>query len=79
MSRSIQTFTRSRNKNSKNNLDFENIGGLSDHIKTLKELIMFPLLYENLYFHFKIKAPRGVLFYGPPGKYCHYALLFGFD
>lgn len=67
MSKTLQTFTRSKNINSKNKLDFNNVGGLAHHIKALKELIIFPLLYGNLYSHFNIKAPRGVLFYGPPG------------
>ncbi|XP_044747035.1 ATPase family AAA domain-containing protein 2-like [Coccinella septempunctata] len=67
MSRSSKPCTCSRKKNSRNKLDFSNVGGLSHHIKTLKELIIFPLLYGNLYSHFNIKAPRGVLFYGPPG------------
>ncbi|KAL3285944.1 hypothetical protein HHI36_000459 [Cryptolaemus montrouzieri] len=58
---------RPRTTRPRSTLDFAQIGGLSHHIKTLKELIIFPLLHGNLYSHFNIKAPRGVLFYGPPG------------
>lgn len=49
-------------------LDFCKIGGLSNHLKTLREIIIFPLLHSNIYTHFNIKAPRGVLFHGPPGE-----------
>lgn len=51
----------------KNLTDFSKVGGLSSHIKLLREIIIFPLLYGELYKHFNIKAPRGVLFFGPPG------------
>ncbi|GJQ79242.1 hypothetical protein Trydic_g5486 [Trypoxylus dichotomus] len=47
--------------------DFSKVGGLSSHIKLLREIIIFPLLYGDLYKHFNVKAPRGVLFFGPPG------------
>lgn len=47
--------------------DFSKIGGLNHHIKLLRELIVTPLLYGDLFKHFNIKAPRGVLFFGPPG------------
>ncbi|XP_076267711.1 ATPase family AAA domain-containing protein 2-like isoform X2 [Rhynchophorus ferrugineus] len=51
-----------------NAIDFCKIGGLSHHIATLREIIIIPLLHGNVFAHFNIKAPRGVLFYGPPGK-----------
>lgn len=49
-------------------VDFSKVGGLSHHIAVLKEIIIFPLIYTDLYVHFSIKVPRGVLFYGPPGE-----------
>ncbi|KAK9731372.1 ATPase family associated with various cellular activities (AAA) [Popillia japonica] len=52
---------------SRNLTDFSKVGGLSSHIKLLREIIIFPLLYGDLYKHFNVKAPRGVLFFGPPG------------
>lgn len=54
---------------SRNLTDFSKVGGLSSHIKLLREIIIFPLLYGDLYKHFNVKAPRGVLFFGPPGTY----------
>ncbi|MFT7816173.1 ATPase family AAA domain-containing protein 2 isoform X3 [Arapaima gigas] len=46
---------------------FESIGGLSSHISALKEMVVFPLLYPEVFERFKIQPPRGCLFYGPPG------------
>ncbi|KAI8810295.1 hypothetical protein BJ742DRAFT_199141 [Cladochytrium replicatum] len=46
---------------------FEMIGGLQEHIQTLKEMVVMPLMYPEIFANFKIKPPRGVLFYGPPG------------
>ena len=31
-------------------------------------MIVFPLMYPEVFERFKISPPRGVLFYGPPGK-----------
>ncbi|KFP72297.1 ATPase family AAA domain-containing protein 2, partial [Apaloderma vittatum] len=46
---------------------FDGVGGLSDHISALKEMVIFPLLYPEVFEKFKIQPPRGCLFYGPPG------------
>ncbi|KAF3849632.1 hypothetical protein F7725_019351 [Dissostichus mawsoni] len=46
---------------------FDHVGGLSNHIKSLKEMVVFPLLYPEIFEKFKIQPPRGCLFYGPPG------------
>ncbi|MGH0164133.1 UNVERIFIED_CONTAM: hypothetical protein FKN15_055258 [Acipenser sinensis] len=46
---------------------FDSIGGLSSHILALKEMVVFPLLYPEVFEKFKIQPPRGCLFYGPPG------------
>lgn len=49
-------------------IKFDAVGGLSQHVKSLKEMIIFPLLYPEVFEKFHINPPRGVLFYGPPGK-----------
>ncbi|XP_063905374.1 ATPase family AAA domain-containing protein 2-like isoform X2 [Zophobas morio] len=54
-------------KRTKPATDFSKVGGLSNHIKILRDTIIVPLLHNNVYTHFNIKTPRGVLFYGPPG------------
>ena len=46
---------------------FETVGGLGKHVQKLKEMIVFPLLYPEVFERFKIQPPRGCLFYGPPG------------
>ncbi|KAG9355751.1 hypothetical protein JZ751_000589 [Albula glossodonta] len=46
---------------------FDSIGGLTSHISSLKEMVVFPLLYPEVFERFKIQPPRGCLFYGPPG------------
>uniref|UniRef100_A0A803VAA1 ATPase family AAA domain-containing protein 2 n=1 Tax=Ficedula albicollis TaxID=59894 RepID=A0A803VAA1_FICAL len=46
---------------------FDGVGGLGDHISALKEMVVFPLLYPEVFERFKIQPPRGCLFYGPPG------------
>ena len=48
-------------------ISFEDVGGLDHHIRALKEMVVFPLLYPEVFEKFSISPPRGVLFYGPPG------------
>ncbi|XP_059178110.1 ATPase family AAA domain-containing protein 2-like isoform X3 [Physella acuta] len=49
------------------NVTFNSIGGLGKHIRALKEMVVFPLLYDKVFERFNVDPPRGVLFYGPPG------------
>lgn len=49
------------------NVTFDGVGGLNNHISQLKEMVMLPLLYPEVFQQFKITPPRGVLFHGPPG------------
>lgn len=48
-------------------ISFDKVGGLDGHIESLKEIIILPLLYPELFSRFGIKASKGVLFHGPPG------------
>jgi len=48
-------------------LSWEQIGGLDDYIRALKEMIVLPLLYPEVFEQFKLEPPKGVLFHGPPG------------
>jgi len=43
------------------------IGGLSDQIRELREVIELPLTNPELFLRVGIKPPKGVLLYGPPG------------
>ena len=49
------------------NINFDDIGGLDNYIDQLKEMVVLPLLYPELYQNFSIVPPRGVLFHGSPG------------
>ncbi|CAG9853574.1 unnamed protein product [Phyllotreta striolata] len=46
---------------------FGSIGGLDGHIQCLKEMILLPMMYPEVFKQFHIQPPRGVLFHGPPG------------
>ncbi|KAJ3063076.1 ATPase AAA domain-containing protein 2B, partial [Quaeritorhiza haematococci] len=48
-------------------VNFDMIGGLDEHIRSLKEMVVMPLLYPEIFANFRISPPRGVLFHGPPG------------
>ena len=47
--------------------DFTSVGGLDDHIHSLREMVVFPMLYPDVFEKFNIAPPRGVIFYGSPG------------
>lgn len=47
---------------------FEDVGGLERQIALIRELVQLPLQYPQVYRQLGINAPRGVLFYGPPGS-----------
>ena len=49
------------------NVNFDGVGGLQDHIDKLKEMVALPLLYPEVFQRFHVTPPRGVLFHGPPG------------
>ena len=49
------------------NVNFDSVGGLQDHIDKLKEMVALPLLYPEVFQRFHVTPPRGVLFHGPPG------------
>merc|ERR550539_1432642 len=48
-------------------ISYTNIGGLSEQIRELREVIELPLTNPELFVRVGIKAPKGVLLYGPPG------------
>ncbi|NWU28521.1 ATAD2 protein, partial [Dyaphorophyia castanea] len=48
-------------------VQFDGVGGLSEHISALKEMVILPLVYRDVFETLKLIPPRGCLFYGPPG------------
>jgi 26S proteasome regulatory subunit T4 len=49
------------------NISYNDIGGLSEQIRELREVIELPLINPDLFTRVGIKPPKGVLLYGPPG------------
>jgi len=48
-------------------VSFSSVGGLSEQIRELREVIELPLTNPELFQRVGIKPPKGVLLYGPPG------------
>ncbi len=46
---------------------YEDIGGLSEELQKVREMIELPLKHPELFERLGIKPPKGVLLYGPPG------------
>ncbi len=48
-------------------ITYEDIGGLSDEIQRLREMIELPMKHPEVFEKLGIDSPKGVLMYGPPG------------
>jgi proteasome-associated ATPase len=46
---------------------YEDIGGLKTQIEAIRDAVELPFLHPDLYEEHGLKAPKGVLLYGPPG------------
>lgn len=46
---------------------FDDIGGLSDVVERVKELVTYPELYAELYANSNLESTGGILLHGPPG------------
>jgi len=46
---------------------YEDIGGLGDEVKRVREMIELPLRHPELFERLGVEAPKGVLLHGPPG------------
>lgn len=42
---------------------FDQVGGLTSHLQSLKETVLFPLVYPELFETFKITPPKGLLLF----------------
>ncbi len=47
---------------------FADIGGLDSQIERIRDAVQLPFLHRSLYERYNLKAPKGVLLYGPPGN-----------
>ena len=48
-------------------INYEDIGGLRDEIRKVREMIELPLRHPEIFEKLGVKAPKGILLYGPPG------------
>ncbi|MGW0231026.1 proteasome ATPase [Actinopolymorpha singaporensis] len=48
-------------------IQYEDIGGLRNQIEQIRDAVELPYLHADLFREHELKAPKGVLLYGPPG------------
>ncbi|HIJ00922.1 MAG TPA: CDC48 family AAA ATPase, partial [Candidatus Methanomethylophilaceae archaeon] len=48
-------------------VSYEDIGGLGEEVKRVREMIELPLKHPELFRRLGVEAPKGVLLHGPPG------------
>ncbi len=48
-------------------VNYEDVGGLKEEIKKVREMIELPLKHPEIFEKLGIEAPKGVLLHGPPG------------
>ncbi len=46
---------------------YEKVGGLAEQIETIRDAVELPYLYKDRFSDYQLKAPKGILLYGPPG------------
>jgi proteasome-associated ATPase len=46
---------------------YEKVGGLKEQIETIRDAVELPYLYKDRFADYQLKAPKGILLYGPPG------------
>ncbi len=48
-------------------INYEDIGGLSEEIKKIREMVEIPIKHPEIFHRLSINPPKGVLLHGPPG------------
>ena len=48
-------------------ITYQDIGGLGPQIEQIRDAVELPFLHPDLYREHGLKAPKGILLYGPPG------------
>jgi proteasome-associated ATPase len=48
-------------------ISYEEIGGLSSQIEMIRDAVELPYLHADLFREHKLRPPKGILLYGPPG------------
>ena len=58
---------KTKKGNTGQQITYDDVGGLDEELKRIREMIELPLKHPELFDRLGIGAPRGVLLYGPPG------------
>jgi len=48
-------------------IDYADIGGLAGQIEMIRDAVELPYLHQDLFAEHKLRPPKGILLYGPPG------------
>jgi proteasome-associated ATPase len=48
-------------------IDYRDIGGLGPQIEEIRDAVELPYLHADLFLEHKLRPPKGILLYGPPG------------
>jgi proteasome-associated ATPase len=48
-------------------VSYEQIGGLGDQVEAIRDAVELPYLHAELFVEHELRAPKGILLYGPPG------------
>jgi len=46
---------------------YHHVGGLREQIETIRDAVELPYLHKDRFNDYQLKAPKGILLYGPPG------------
>jgi proteasome-associated ATPase len=48
-------------------VSYEQIGGLEEQVEAIRDAVELPYLHADLFVEHELRAPKGILLYGPPG------------
>jgi proteasome-associated ATPase len=48
-------------------ITYDQIGGLGDQVEAIRDAVELPYLHADLFVEHELRAPKGILLYGPPG------------
>ncbi|XP_063933822.1 26S proteasome regulatory subunit 10B-like [Zophobas morio] len=65
--REVDPFVFNMSREDPGDIKYNEIGGLQEQIRELREVIELPLINPELFLRVGVKPPKGVLLYGPPG------------
>lgn len=60
-------YVSSMEMNERPNVTYNDIGGLDEQIREIREVVELPLKHPEIFEEIGIEPPKGILLYGPPG------------